>query len=205
MNEFLVPQISPNFISGWFIDTNVCDGMIDFFEESSNKKPGEVGNGINKEFKISTDVTVVPKNPDERIQNYLQELEKVCKNYVSKYPWCSINHSLWGLNTNFNIQKYNPSEGFFGWHTERSSAKDLSVARHLVFMTYLNTVTDAGETEWLHQQIKIKPHQGLTIIWPVDWTHVHRGVPSPSQTKYISTGWYTYKLPEFDYTQYNGG
>ena len=77
--------------------------------------------------------------------------------------------------------------------------------RHLVFMTYLNTVNDGGETEWFHQQIKIQPRKGLTVMWPVDWTHVHRGVPSKTETKYITTGWYTYKIPNFDYTQYNGG
>ena len=81
---------------------------------------------------------------------------------------------------------------------------DLVATRHLVFMTYLNTVTDGGETEWFHQQIKIQPRKGLTVMWPVDWTHVHRGVPSKTQTKYVTTGWYTYKIPNFDYTQYNG-
>ena len=45
----------------------------------------------------------------------------------------------------------------------------------------------------------------MTLIWPCDWTHVHRGVTSPTQTKYIATGWYTYLLPDFDYTEWNGG
>ena len=31
-------------------------------------------------------------------------------------------------------------------------------------MTYLNTVTDGGETEWFHQQIKIQPRKGLTVM-----------------------------------------
>ena len=48
-------------------------------------------------------------------------------------------------------------------------------------MTYLNDVTDAGETEWYHQRLKIQPQKGLTIIWPCDWTHTHRVVPSPTQ------------------------
>ena len=65
--------------------------------------------------------------------------------------------------------------------------------RHLVFMTYLNSVDDGGETEFLHQNIKVKPKKGLTLIWPADWTHTHRGVVSPSQDKYILTGWYNLK------------
>lgn len=203
MNEFNIPQQS--FIAGWYINEDVCDGLISFFEESDKKKPGSIGQGVNEDFKISTDVTVIPRNPDSRIQDYLKELGNVCKEYTLKYPWCSTNQDIWGLNTNFNIQKYKPSEGFFGWHTEKSTMSDLVGTRHLVFMTYLNTVNDGGETEWFHQEIKIQPRKGLTMIWPVDWTHVHRGVTSKTETKYITTGWYTYKIPNFDYTQYNGG
>ena len=61
--------------------------------------------GVNEDFKISTDVTVIPRNPDSRIQDYLKELGNVCKEYTLKYPWCSTNQDIWGLNTNFNIQK----------------------------------------------------------------------------------------------------
>lgn len=205
MIEFNVPQQSPNFISGWYIDETVCDGLISFFEESPLRKAGEVGSGVNKDFKVSTDVTVNPHDKDVRIQNYLDELGKVCSKYIEKYPWCSVNHSVWGLNTNFNLQKYNPGEGFFGWHTERSSMTDLNSTRHLVFMTYLNNVHDGGETEWFHQQVKVQPRKGLTLVWPVDWTHVHRGITSKTETKYVVTGWYSFKLEDFDYTQYNGG
>jgi hypothetical protein len=59
-------------------------------------------------------------------------------------------------------------------------------------MTYLNDVTDQGETEFFHQQIKIKPQKGLTVIWPADWTYTHRGIPSPTQEKFIITGWLSF-------------
>ena len=114
MIEFSVPQQSPNFIAGWYIDEEVCDGLISFFEQSPDQKPGAIGSGVNEDFKISTDVTVIPRNQDERIQNYLKALGDVCDEYIKKYPWCSTNQDTWGLNTNFNIQKYNPSEAFFG-------------------------------------------------------------------------------------------
>jgi hypothetical protein len=59
-------------------------------------------------------------------------------------------------------------------------------------MTYLNTVTDEGETEFYHQKIKIRPEKGLTLIWGSDWTFLHRGIPSKSQEKFIITGWFNY-------------
>jgi hypothetical protein len=59
-------------------------------------------------------------------------------------------------------------------------------------MTYLNTVTDNGGTEFLNQQLIINAEKGKTVIWPADWTHTHRGVVSATQDKYIITGWFNY-------------
>ena len=58
-------------------------------------------------------------------------------------------------------------------------------------MTYLNNV-DNGGTEFLFQKLKIPAKKGLTLIWPSDFTHTHRGVVSKTQEKYIVTGWMNY-------------
>ena len=63
------------------------------------------------------------------------------------------------------------------------------VYRHLAFMTYLNDVNEGGETEFFYQEAKIRPRKGLSLIWPTDWTHTHRGVPAPKEQKTIVTGW----------------
>jgi hypothetical protein len=184
------------FISGWYIKPEVCDGLIDYFEQSPDKNPGKVGGPVRIDLdrKDSLDVVVSPKDSDERIQQYLSELKTVCNNYIEQYPWSSNQQAAWGINQNFNIQRYLPGQGFKAWHCERSGPAAVPVTRHLVFMTYLNDVTDAGGTEWFHQQLIISPKKGLTVIWPTDWTHLHRGVVSPTQTKYITTGWYSYNL-----------
>ena len=66
------------------------------------------------------------------------------------------------------------------------------VNRHLVFMTYLNTVKSGGETEFYHQKVKVKPKKGKTLIWPSEWTHIHRGRTSFKEDKYIITGWFSF-------------
>ena len=76
------------------------------------------------------------------------------------------------------------------YHFEKTGGK--SVKRHLVFQTYLNTVEDAGETEFFYQQYRCKAAKGKTVIWPVVWTHTHRGIVSPTEDKYIVTGWYSF-------------
>ena len=53
-------------------------------------------------------------------------------------------------------------------------------------------VDDGGETEFHWQQLKVKPVKGKTVIWPTDFTHLHRGIVSPTEDKYIATGWFNF-------------
>ena len=62
-------------------------------------------------------------------------------------------------------------------------------------MTYLNDVEDGG-TEFYYQKLKTKAKKGLTLIWPTDFTHTHRGIVSKTKEKYIVTGWFTLTLKE---------
>jgi hypothetical protein len=41
-------------------------------------------------------------------------------------------------------------------------------------MTYLNAVEDGGGTEFFHQNLVVQPRKGLTLVWPADWTFMHR-------------------------------
>ena len=58
-------------------------------------------------------------------------------------------------------------------------------------MTYLNDVEDGG-TEFKYQNLTTPAKKGLTLIWPVYWTHTHRGQISNTKTKYITTGWFDF-------------
>ena len=60
------------------------------------------------------------------------------------------------------------------------------------FILYLNDLEEGGETEFLYQSKRIKPIKNRLIIWPASYTHVHRGNPPLSGTKYIITGWVEY-------------
>ena len=181
-----------NFIGAWFIDDiSVCDDLIKYHKTSNLKSIGRTSNGIAPTEKISIDVPVSINSADVVIDRYLNELEKICKNYVEQYKFCD-DYGAWSIVEDFNIQRYKPHEGYFDWHTERGTNTAPQNNRHLAFMTYLNDVTDDGETEFYYQKLKVKPQKGLTLIWPVDWTHTHRGVTSKTQDKYIITGWYSF-------------
>ena len=179
-----------NFIFGSYIDHEICDQLIDIHENNEFKESGKINNGVvDKEKKDSEDSAYLCN--DSRIQSYITELDKCVKLYIDHYPWCD-SYCSWSIIDFINIQKYYPNGAFHEWHTERRSCIAPDVSRHLVFMTYLNDIEDGGETEFFHQQLRIKPQKGLTVIWPADWTFTHRGVPSKKETKYIITGWFNY-------------
>jgi hypothetical protein len=177
-----------NFIAAWTADdTTICDRLIQYFKDNPTKFAGKTSGGVVPAQKDSTDCAVQGRIADE----YLDWLQKVVNKYTEKYPQSNM-YAPWGIVENFYVQHYAPNGAFHAWHTERAHAEFPYAQRHLVFMTYLNDVTDAGETEFFHQRLRMRPQKGLTIIWPADWTFTHRGIPSPSQDKYIVTGWLSY-------------
>jgi len=188
MIQFSLPKRS--FIGGWFINDKVCDALIKYFNNTDNKRQGmiedEDGPGINIDKKDCTETPISPDSNEQVWYDYKTELKKVLDLYIEKYPDAN-NVAKFRLTENTNIQYYKPGGGFKTWHTERETIS----TRHLVFMTYLNDVDDGG-TEFKNQKIKLPAKKGLTVMWPTDWTHTHRGVISNTQDKYIITGWFNY-------------
>ncbi len=177
-----------NFIGAWTPDDiKICDTLIDFHKNNPAKFAGLTSGGVVPSEKDSTDCVVY----GEMVDQYLDWLQKVVDKYIEKYPWSNM-YSPWGVIEKFYVQRYAAKGGYHAWHTERGKAESPFAQRHLVFMTYLNDVTDGGETEFFHQNLRIKPKKGLTVIWPADWTFTHRGIPSTTQEKYIVTGWLSY-------------
>ena len=182
-----------NFIGGWYSDdTKLCDEIIEYMKNSPNTFDGKIGGFPNNRGlildpfqKISKEL-LLNENPD-MLFKYQEQLRLVVNEYIEKYPFCNM-YNAFTDREETKIQYYPPYGGFFSWHTERGTDEKPICTRHLVFMTYLNDVIEAGETEFYHQQIKVKPEKGLTLIWPADWTFTHRGIPSPHE-KYIVTGW----------------
>ena len=188
-----------NFILQQYIqDISLCDKLIDYHKQNTEfKRPGYSHDVvtkksiINKDVKDSIDVGFFNTSNNPTIQNYFSELDIIVKKYVTKYKIHSDFKTCFGN----NLQYYEPGGGYKVWHNERDefgSSHDLICSRGLVYMTFLNTVTDGGGTEFYWQNLKINFLKGLTLIWPTDFTHTHRGIISPTQEKYIATGWYRY-------------
>lgn len=181
-----------NFIGEYFIDPNLCDEIVKYFEsETTPKGPGFTDGGVRKEIKDSTDTFL----PEPFKSAYIQELQSCVEKYKQTYEMCDLIVEKWSVVESINIQRYKPGQWYKKWHCERGSPEIKNLTRLLVFMTYLNDVEDDGETEFLYQNVKVKPQKGKTLVWPVDWTHTHKGNPSRTQTKYIVTGWFSFDNP----------
>ena len=186
---------SPNFIGSWCIEPIlICDDLISYFEHNIGKqKLGKSGIGLNTDIKDSIDITMNPKDivlpGNEAFKRYFDQLFECYKNYVEE--WTFLNQISERLEIgSFNIQRYKPGQHFKKIHTERLSLDNLH--RIFAFMTYLNDVQEGGSTFFSHYDLDIQPQKGLTLIWPAEWTHAHKGNILNSGKKYIITGWISF-------------
>jgi prolyl 4-hydroxylase len=185
LKKFDVPA-ERSFISGWYLeDLSLCDRLIDLYKAAQHKNRGVVGKNynINIASKDSTDASFPVDTPEPFIHAYIAALQKVVGQYISEFSYCDF-YAPWRIIQPIGIQHYKPGE--------RCMAREPMGSRHLVFMTYLNDVHDGGGTEFFYQKTITPARKGLTLIWPADWTHTHRGVVSPTEDKYIITGWFNF-------------
>ncbi len=188
MLEYKLPLES--FIGAWYIDPKICDGLINVFNNNTDRhNTGVIGGpyNVDKNNKDSVDLGLHPDYTDPAFMEYKKSLKDCTKLYEEKYPELS-NFQQYGMNEGANIQYYKPGGGYFAEHCERTSKNE---NRCLVWMTYLTDTPDAG-TNFKYQNITTPCKKGLTVIWPTDFTHTHSGQISKTHEKYIITGWFGY-------------
>jgi len=177
-----------SFIGSYKIEDNICDELISYYKTNSHLiQKGIFGdNHTDDTHKDSFEVNIKHNDLHFPINLYRDELQKCLLQYIKTYK-AAEDCKKFNICEDYHIQYYKPGGGYKIWHNERGG---LNVShRHLVFMTYLNDVPDGG-TEFLYQKIKTEAKKGLTLIWPTDWTHQHKGIINAKKEKYIITGWW---------------
>jgi hypothetical protein len=178
------------------LNKEVCREIIQTFELSTDRQQkGKVytqSSEQNSNIKDSMDMSFIPEDLKDPIwgrllHNIVDIVEKGLEDYKIRFQKGLTQVDPFRISQGFNIQRYRPSQAFHGYHCERAGIPHSE--RILVWMIYLNDVTDRGETEFYYQHYFERPKEGKLVIWPSDWTYLHRGIPSPTQTKYIITGW----------------
>ena len=189
------------FIGEYQLDGQLCDRLIDLHKAGDKQglvvrgKLGKEGGGyeVDESRKDSYDLglNTVPEAmiKEYGLQDYFQSLLKCIDSYYKEHPILKCVGAVGVVETPI-IQYYKPGGGFKFEHFERTGKQ--TAYRQLTFMTYLNDVTDGGGTRFVYQDLEVTARKGKTLIWPTDFTHTHVGVVSPSQEKYIITGWLNY-------------
>ena len=187
-----------NFILTDKIDEDICKNLISIFESNANLhyegkiigKGGEYDHvdtsrkkSIDFEFS-DLDITEGDFNY-KVIEDYYNSLKDVLSKYTETFP--EVNTIPYFRATNARIQRYDKDGHFSSWHYERGPGE--SINRCLVYMTYLNDVSDGG-THFRMNNITTPAEKGLTLIWPAYWPWHHKGQISQTCEKDIITGWY---------------
>ena len=172
------------FIRCYQVDKILCDNLIKYYKLNTEyKAPGETNQGINKDIKESMDVRFYNHSKNPTILNFFKTLSECVIKYLTEFQ---IYFPVITDNVNY-IQCYPKNGGFKIFHYENTSVA--TSHRRLVYMMYLNDVPNAG-TEFKYQNTITEAKKGNLLIWPADFTHLHRGIISKTHQKYIVTGWF---------------
>ena len=187
--------LTPNCIASWMIEPrSLCDELITYFESNIAKQQvGVSGVGRNLSVKNRRDISIAPNQLDlpgnEVFKLYINSLFTCYKDYLVQWPFLAEIAQNLEMGS-FNLGRYQRGQHFQKMHTERMDLGTLH--RVLAWMTYLNDVDEGGETCFSHYGLNIKPRKGLTMIWPAEWTHAHKGNVLLGESKYMITGWLTF-------------
>jgi len=171
------------------LEPNVCQFLIDFFEESSDKherieqnaKPNFTQFNLTENCKNSQEV--------EQVHNHI--ITKIFE-YKKKY-YEFVDSRCFPEQHNFEqfrIKKYNnDGNDLFDTHVDVMDYD--SSRRFLSFFWYLNDVERGGET--VFSDMTILPKIGRMVVFPPLWTFPHRGNSPISNEKYLLSTYLHYK------------
>ena len=191
------------YINQHSLSSELCNDIINKFEEENNKYEGVTSSGLNKNIKDTLDFSIPKVNECKKwskIRECLEkELDRNVKAYVNNInASMSVNeensnrkYSVFNKFVSFDtmqIQRYTKQKGRYIYHQDFSTEWNEKKYRVITFLWYLNNVTEGGETEFWATH-RIKPEAGKLLFFPATWTYPHRGMMPISNDKYIITGW----------------
>ena len=169
-----------------YFPDQLCDKYIRYFNRIATLERNNLYEAADKHFGMLTNLY----RNDLNINYVGIDFQKVfwaeCyPKYIEKYPIIKNfnKHTILDL----KIQKTEKGQGYHAWHSEMMGERSRN--RIMVISLYLNTVEQGGETEFLNQSLRVAPVKNRFVMFPAAYTHVHRGNPPLSGTKYIITGW----------------
>ncbi|OOZ38402.1 2OG-Fe(II) oxygenase family protein [Solemya elarraichensis gill symbiont] len=174
------------------LPADFCDEVVRRFEASeSYQRKGVIGqlgeedNGI----KSTMDLVVSDKEDWKDIdQMFFRGMAAAMNEFRESFPYFKGPFKDLG----YQVQRYLPGD-YYHWHIDGGSHQFAD--RQLVALWYLNDVPEGagGETQFLFQDISVRPEKGKLVLFPPFWTHEHRAAEVLSGAKYIATTWVLFR------------
>lgn len=183
------------WIADGFITEEDCKKAIEIFDKRDlqNKvydRSFENASSLEKKDE-STTITSICEDWEKHLKTLFINFNTVVRQYEKEYDFQNIYKAHLKYYP-IKIQKTVPGGGYHTWHVERVGMIEVS-NRVLAYTIYLNEI-EGGETEFLHQHVRVKPKPGRIAIWPAGFPYVHRGNPPLDKPKYIITSWLYHTL-----------
>jgi hypothetical protein len=187
-------QIDKNFIGifdGYILPAE-CKKIIEHYENENRFTAKFTRQNLEKVTLLEKNDTNKPLVSDnihiwyDAFKPFFANFDIALKTYIEST--CIDSHYGPLKYTGMKIQKTLPGQGYHVWHIEHGNGGEES-RRVLTYLIYLNDIEDGGETELLHQSVRVKPKTGRILIFPTGFPYVHRGNPPLKGNKYILTSW----------------
>ena len=160
---------------------------IDFLDENAMLFPQPVNNRIFQDqdaSNIFVDDSITLSSASYLSDQIFPKIQPCIDNYLERFP--VLGKRKFSIH-DCKIKKIKCGAGFHAWHYENGSVENSR--RTFVIQIYLNDDFDGGETEFLYQNKRVKASAGDVLIFPCQYTHVHRGNPPIDGDKYLVTSW----------------
>ena len=169
-------------------DVGVCQKIIDSTKPSIRWSPSKTVGGLSPVNRDSSVVDFSADMPPVEHEPMLTFMQECMAHYLEAIPAAS-DVPMFGLKEGYSVLRYEPNQAYHAFHSDAGYPH--LVARHLTTIVYLNTLEEGGDTEFKHQELKISPVAGRSIIFPAWWGYTHRSVPSP-ETRYVLNGFHSF-------------
>lgn len=171
-------------------DSNACDGIIRYAEESRDWSDASIGEerggnykaAVRPEYRFASTFSPGEKSPMQREFN---RKVKSALRPIIKQTWRTDLPRLAGT----HIVRYLPG-GFYVSHAD--AGLDVN-DRYFSVLCYLNDDFRGGKTCFPTLGFSITPQKGKAVLFPS--TYLHRAEPVLEGTKYILVSWLTGPKP----------
>jgi prolyl 4-hydroxylase len=175
-----------------FLSQEECEALMEVADE--NLRPSFISD-LNDTNKVSSYRTSQTADLNYLASPGLNLLDKKICNFMGTEPF---------LGEVVQSQKYKPGQ-YYKKHCdyftplikEYKTYTEWMGQRTWTFMCYLNDVEEGGETSFPLLKLKIKPKQGMAVVWNNLYRHglpnpktLHEALPPISGDKYILTKWF---------------